>query len=125
MQIRSRGVSNCSGPYHAATWSGSVHARNTCSRGASKMRVISSSRPAASTRVESVMSFSCLAQVRVEPVHPPLPCPLSRLHPRDRAVERLGLHAARPPLRLAAADDQARALEHLQVPRDRGQADLE
>jgi hypothetical protein len=33
-------VSKCSGPYHAATWSGSVHALNTCSRGASKMRVI-------------------------------------------------------------------------------------
>ena len=77
------------------------------------------------TGVESLIVSSFPAQVRVEPVHPPLPRPLARLHPLHRLVERLRLHAARPPLRLAAADDQPRALEHLQVARDRGQADRE
>jgi hypothetical protein len=38
-----RGVSKCSGPYHSATSSGSVHALKTRSRGASKMRVIRTS----------------------------------------------------------------------------------
>jgi hypothetical protein len=45
----------CSGPYHAATSSGSVHARDTCSRGASKMCVIRISRSGALAGVESVV----------------------------------------------------------------------
>src|SRR5918999_1651008 len=109
MVIRSRGVSTCSGPYQAATSSGSVQARNTRSRGASKIRVIRTSRSAVATG--SVMVCSFRAQVRVESVHPRLPRALARLHPLDGLVERFGLQAARPPLRLAAADDQARALE--------------
>ena len=47
---------------------------------------------------------------------------MGRIH---RLVERVGLHPARPPLGLPAADDQTRALEHLQVARDRGQAHRE
>src|SRR5215210_2701374 len=125
MRTRSRGVSTCSGPYHAATSSGSVQARNTFSRGASKMRVISTSCSAAATGVGSLIWLSFSAQVRVESVHPGLPGLLARLHPVDRLVERLGLEPARPPLRLPAADDQPRALEHLQVPRDRREAHRE
>ena len=56
--------------------------------------------------------------MRVETVHPPLPRALARLHPRDRLIQRIGLHPAGPPLRLLAADDQPRALEHLEVSRD-------
>src|SRR3954447_5564299 len=118
MRTFSRGVSRCAGPNHAATASGSVHALNTSSRGASKTRVIMTSRLAATSAI--VLSLS--AQVRVEPVHARLPGPLARLHPRDRVVERLGLHPARPPLRLTAAGDEPGALEDLEVARDRRKA---
>jgi hypothetical protein len=37
----------------------------------------------------------------------------------------LGLHARGAPLRFPPARDQTRALEHLQVPRNRGQTDRE
>src|SRR5262245_27869364 len=114
MRMRSRGVSKCSGPYHSAMWSGSVHARNTCSRGASNMRVMTTSWETAAG-VGSVILGSFPAEVLVEPVHPRLPRPLARGHPVDGLVERVGLHAARPPLGVAATDDEPGALEHLQV----------
>src|SRR4051812_7640663 len=113
MLMRSRGVSSCSGPYHAASSSGSVQARKTRSRGASKMRVIRT----------SLIWLSLPAQVRVEPVHAGLPSALARLHPLHGLVERVGLQPARPPLRLPAADNQAGSLEHLEVARDRRLAD--
>src|SRR5829696_3621006 len=122
MRMRSRGVSNCSGPYHAASSAGSVQALNTLSRGASKMRVISTCSFAAPTGVDSFILLSFPAKVRVQSVHPRLPRLLARLHPLDRLVERLGLHLARPPLRVTAAGDQAGAFQHLQVARNRGQA---
>src|SRR3954470_14580881 len=125
MWTRSRGVSKCAGPYHAATSSGSVHALKTRSRGASKMRVIRTSRSAVGTGVGSVILLSFAAQVRVEAVHPGLPCLLARLHPLHRLIEGVGLQPARPPLSLPAAPDQPRALEHLEVARDRGQAHRE
>src|SRR2546423_15649503 len=105
MWIRSRGVSKCSGPYHAATSSGSVHALKTRSRGASKMRVIRTSRSEA-TGVESLILLSFPAQVRVESVHSGLPHLLARLHPLDRFIERIGGQTAWPPLGPSAADDQ-------------------
>src|SRR5918996_4049630 len=110
MWIFSRGVSKCSGPYQAATSSGSVQALNTSSRGASKMRVIRTCWSGA-VMVDSPILPSFPAQVRVESVHPGLPRPLARLHPLDRLVERLGLQPARPPLSVPAADDQSSALE--------------
>src|SRR5829696_2568832 len=125
MRIRSRGASKCSGPYHAATSSGSVQARNTFSRGASKMRVIRTSCPAAAAGVGSLILLSFPAQMRLESVHPGLPRLLARLHPLDRLVKRIGLQPARPRLRLPAADDESRALEHLEVARDRRQAHRE
>src|SRR4051812_22930754 len=125
MRIRSRGVSTCSGPNHAATSSGSVQALNTRSRGASKMRVIRTSWSAAPTGVESLILLSFPAQVRVESVHPGLPRPLARLHPLHCLVERLCLQPARSPLSVPAADDQSGALEHLEVARDRRQAHRE
>src|SRR5215213_6511943 len=104
MLIRSRGVSKCSGPYQTATSSGSVRALNSCSRGASKMRVIRTSWSLAAAGVESLIMLSFLAQVRFESVHPCVPRLLARLHPFDGLVKRLGLHPARPPLGLPAAD---------------------
>src|SRR2546423_7026649 len=95
---------------------------NTRSRGASKMRVIKTSRPAAATGVESLISVSFPAQMRVESVHPVLPRPLARLHPVHRFVERVGLQPAEPPLSLPAAYDQSCALEALEAARDRRQA---
>src|ERR671914_2331640 len=74
---------------------------------------------------ESLILLSFPAQVRFEPVHPGLPRPLARLPPLNRLVERVGLQPARPPLSLPAADDQSRALEHLEVARDRRQAHRE
>src|SRR3954471_15251834 len=115
MRTRSRGVSICAGPNHAATPAGSVHAAKTCSRGAAKTRVIRTCWAAA---VDSLISLSLSPQMLVEPVHPRLPRPGAGLHPRDGVVERVGLHPARPPLRGAAAHDEPRPLEHLQVPRD-------
>src|ERR671919_631014 len=112
MRTFSRGVSKCSGPYQAATLSGSVQARNTRSRGASKMRVIRTSCSVEATGVASLILLSFRAQMRIESVHPGFPRLLARLHPFHRLVEGFGLHPARPPLRLAAAHDQARALEH-------------
>src|SRR3954469_20718296 len=112
MRTRSRGVSICAGPNHADTWSGSVHARNTRSRGASNTCVIRTSRSPATA---SLISFSLRAQVRVESVQACFPRLLPRPHPLDRVVERIGLQPARAPLRLLAADDQARALEHLEM----------
>ena len=60
----------------------------------------------------------------VESVDPGLPRALARLHPLDRVIQWLGLHPARTPLRLPAANDQPGALEHLKVTRDRGLADV-
>src|SRR5215210_8695081 len=122
MRTCSRGVSKSSGPYQSATSSGSVQARKTSSRGASKIRVISTSWAAAAAGVESAIVLFLPAQMRVEPVHAPLPDPLAGLHPLHGVVERLGLHAAGPPLGVAAAGDQPRPLEHLEVPRDGRQA---
>src|SRR4051794_15062752 len=113
MLMRSRGVSNCSGPYQAASSSGSVQALKPRSRGASKMRVIRT----------SLIWLSLPAQVRVEPVHACLPGALARPDPLHCLVERVGLQPARPPLSVPAAGDQPGPLEHLEVARDRGLAD--
>src|SRR6516162_3644953 len=122
-----RGISKPAGPNHRASWSGSVQAWNTSSRGASKTRVIVISRSSACTTVDSAIVRSSLKvlQVLVQPVEPALPDLTARLHPRRRLPEGLGAQRAGPRLRRAVARDQAGALEHLQVPRDRGQADRE
>src|SRR3954452_3203751 len=73
----------------------------------------------------SLISLSFPLQVSVESVHAGLPGALARLHPVDRLVEGVGLHAARPQLGVAAARDQSGALEHLEVARDRRQAHRE
>src|SRR3954467_10106473 len=60
-----------------------------------------------------------------EDVEAALPEPLVTLEPLDRTREGGGFEAARTPLRVATTTDQTCPLEHLQVPRDRGKADVE
>src|SRR5262245_50514578 len=114
----------CSGPNHAATCSGSVHASNTRSRGASKTRVTRTCS-SVGTCVGSFTLALLSAQMCVQAIHPALPGLLSRLNPREGLVQRLGLHTARAPLRVSAAHDQTCGFEHLQVVRDRGLAHRE
>src|SRR5215211_8744907 len=97
----------CSGPYHSATSSGSVHALKTRSRGASKTCVIRTCC--------SVIRLSLLAQMRVESFHPGGPRPLACFDPFGRVVERVGLQPARPPLGVPSPDDQSGVLEHPEV----------
>src|SRR5262245_53560440 len=101
----SRGVSNPVGPNHLATWSGSVHALNTSSRGASKRRVIVICCSAACAGAASLIALSFLdfPQVLAEPVHAALPHLCVRLHPRGCLLERLGAEAAGPELCRAVA----------------------
>src|SRR5439155_673356 len=96
ISIDSRGVSSPAGPNHLATWSGSVHALNTSSRGASKTRVIVIWCSAVGAGVESLIapSFLDLLQVRIEPVHAALPHLSVGLHPRGGLQQRLAAQAA-------------------------------
>src|SRR6476659_9360668 len=66
-----------------------------------------------------------LAQVVVESLEALLPETPVLADPVGDVAEPLRLEGARPPLRLAALFDEAGALEHLQVLRDRGQAEIE
>src|SRR5882762_2358366 len=66
-----------------------------------------------------------LLEVAAQPVEALFPVAPVVLDPVGDVLERIRLEPAGPPLRLAAALDQARALEHLQVLGDRGKADLE
>src|ERR1700704_1079591 len=71
--------------------------------------------------------FHCLdfAQIGVQPIEallPELPVPL---HPIGDVLERRCLEPAGPPLRLAAARDQPRGFQHLEMLGYRGEAHLE
>src|SRR3989442_14697737 len=60
-----------------------------------------------------------LIEQRVEALVVPFPQPAVAFQPPGRLAEPLGLEAARPPLRVTAARNQAGALQHLQVLGDR------
>src|SRR6266850_1246158 len=64
-------------------------------------------------------------EVAVQPVEALLPVAPVILDPVGDVLERIRLEPAGPPLRLAAARDQARAGQDLQVPGDGGKADIE
>src|SRR3954451_14765420 len=72
--------------------------------------------------VESLLE---LLQVAVEPVDPALPHLTSSVHPHHCLFQGLDSQAAPSRLRRASARDQAGPLEHLEVTRDRRQADGE
>src|ERR1700704_4837841 len=73
-------------------------------------------------RLVLALQFPEVAVQLVEALFPVTPVVLD---PVGDVLERIRLEPARPPLRLASALDPARALEHLQVLGDGGQADLE
>src|SRR2546422_4321544 len=60
-----------------------------------------------------------LIEQRVEALVVPFPQPAVPFQPPGRLAEPLRLEAARPPLRVTAARNQAGALQHLQVLGDR------
>src|ERR1700754_1121199 len=134
-------------PYHFLTCSALVMASKTRRRGASNTRVSTISRSdgvvtfrALPTRVSTRLLLFCRClgfhvspcfgfflrlqrlQVIVEPVEILVPEPAGILQPAVGLREGGRCDAARPPLRLPAARDQSRMLQHLQVLRDRGHA---
>src|SRR6185437_3785696 len=123
------------GPHHFTICSGSVHASQTSSRGASKTRVITTSRsapnvgaasgplvlPAATRRLLSLQGSQVFIQT-IEAFEPETPIaldPVSNLFQRRRA------QSAGAPLRVSLSYDEPRALQHLQVFRDSRHAHVE
>src|SRR5438034_9139535 len=127
------GFVNPCGPHHCATYFGSVHASNTSARGASMMRVRTSSEGAGADEVVkaerrfavlpllrlSAAMFGLLglkcAEVILQAIDALVPESAVLLHPSRDFAQRHRLESAGPPLRVATARDQAGALQHLQV----------
>src|SRR5438874_6883831 len=106
------------GPHQWATCLGSVHIRQTSSRGASKTRVATISFCAAfATAMFLLLLFFLfeLAQVLVQAVEARFPEFAVVPDPVGDLLERRRLEVAGSPLRVAAAGDQSGALEHLQM----------
>src|SRR5262245_29248457 len=116
------------GPHHRTRCSGWVEALKTRGRGASKTRVTTSSRSAVTTSSRSVDAVAVLvlgaiglvrllkvAQIVLEAIQALLPETPIMLEPVGGILERARGEPAGPPLRLAAAGDQACALQHLQM----------
>src|ERR1700722_5357988 len=107
------GLENPRGPNHCATCFGSVHASNTSSRGASRMRVMTSFRPEESSA--ELLPFSAMflllffqrAQVIVQAIEALLPAIAIMFHPVGDILEGPGVEPAGPPLRLPPLRDQA------------------
>src|SRR6266568_3151899 len=122
---------------HCLMSSLSVSAFHTRATGASKVRSTTSGSSFVTTlsfaAISLLLALNFLRlvlalqflQVDIELVEALLPVAPVVLDPVGDALERIGLEPAGPPLRLAAALDQARALEHLQVLGDGGKADVE
>src|SRR5262244_2974037 len=96
------------GPHQRATRSGSVHAWNTRWRGASKVRVMTSSRSrwsASMLVLVSILLLLCLQLVQVirQAVEALFPETAVMFEPFGGVLERSCVETARPPLRLATA----------------------
>src|SRR5438128_3403304 len=109
-----------SGPHQPAACSASVHALNTRRRGASKIRVMTSSRCADATSalalaVIVLLARLQLAEIIVQAIEALLPEVAVVLQPVGGVLERPRLEPAGPPLGLAAARDQAGSLQHLEM----------
>src|SRR5260370_42150869 len=109
------------GPHQCAMCLGSVHALNTSSRGASKTRVMTSSRCGA---LVTALFLSLLAamlllllfqldQIVFQTIEALLPETAVVLHPAGDVLEWTCLQLAGPPLGFAPPPHQARALQHL------------
>src|SRR3954447_1931579 len=117
------------GPHQWMTCCGSVHIRHTSSRGASKTRVAAISFSAAFATAMLFLLFLLflfqLAQVFVQAVETLFPEFSVVLDPVGDLFERRRLEVAGAPLRVAAAGDEAGALEHLQMLGDGGKTHVE
>src|SRR5262245_29935644 len=102
------------------------HRANTTDGGALKVRTINSSLSAMlSLWARITFSFAEFIEVGCHLVEALLPeAPIDRQPVIDR-LEAVWLELARPPLCFAAARNETGALEHLEMARDRRQADLE
>src|SRR5579884_2503405 len=116
------------GPHQRARCAGSVQSLKTVSRGASKTRTSSIARSESSSTGSffALMSLLLLQlfEIAVQPIEALFPEAAVVLNVVGDFLERRGFQPARPPLGLPAARDEAGALQHLQVLRDRGQAHL-
>src|SRR5947209_4702066 len=101
------------GPHQLTRCLGSVQASKTRARGASRSRVVEISRSlVAVTVLLLVLKF---LEVEVEAVEPLFPDLAVMEDPIVDLLERLCLQLAGPELRVAAADDEAGPLQHLEV----------
>src|SRR5260221_6565321 len=126
--ISHRYVVMCAGPYQRMNISGSVQARQTSSRGASKTRSIRTWAPVVSVLVLGPAVIARLlqfGQIRVESIESLLPQPAVVLDPVGDLLQGLRREPARPPLGVSCALDEACPLQDLQVLRDGRQAHLE
>src|SRR5438045_4821456 len=117
---------NPRGPHQLARCFGSVHMSKTRSAGASNRRVAEIER-ASSVFAAAVAGIFLLlvlnfAKVFVQSVEAFFPESAVVIDPLGDVLERAGVEVAGPPLRVAAAGDQAGALEHFEVLGDRRHA---
>src|SRR5262249_716148 len=113
-------VENPIGPHQRARCSGALHAVHTSSREAANTRVVMSDRWSgfgAQLVLSPILLFLGLkvAQILLEPVKTLHPQSAVALKPVVHLLESCRFRATGPPLRLAAANDEAGALQHLQV----------
>src|SRR3989304_5654502 len=135
------------GPHQRATWSGSVHAFHTSSRGASKTRVMASSvsfarprpfvlvfegtvippscpRAVEGSSLPSLFALSMFLQVVGQPVEAVSPQDAVACEPAECDAQRSGINLAAAHAPLGFDLEQARILEHAQVSRDGGEGHL-
>src|SRR5512134_584570 len=114
--------------HHTRTCSGLVIASHTRWRGASNTRWsrislsegrVTSSLPLPFPAMTLLLGFEVFEQ-GVEALEAAFPVIAVALEPAAGLAHRNRFEPARPPLRVAPARDQAGALEHLEVLRDRG-----
>src|SRR5271169_5158519 len=114
------------GPSQRTIRSGSVQAFQTKSRGAFKMRVMTSTRPSGCTAallfagmflllLDFQFAHLQLAQILLQTIEALLPETAIVLQTVGGVLERTCLEPAGPPLRFAATRDQTGTLQHLEV----------
>src|SRR5262249_44914614 len=121
--ISHKGVVKPRGPHHCAKRPGSVQALKTRRRGASKTRVMTTSRSSGWVAAFVLASMSLpllfqLVQIVIQAIEALLPETAIVFQPVAGILERARPKPAGPPLRLATAGDQTGALEHLEMLRN-------
>src|SRR5580658_7067797 len=136
--ISQSGVVKPFGPHHREACDASVQTAKTSSRGAFNTRLMTTSRPGSNSAGPLLFAwlwftmfllFSVallqFVQILVKAIEALFPETAVVLQPIGNVPEGRSLQSAGSPLRLAAARDEARVLQHLEVPRDGGHAHLE